>query len=85
MVTDIYKTSVDRLSTATSTDIAVDIAVDITYSKHNPLDVFLKFSKTDKVEQFGERSASQAREYNLWVNYTHFAAYVSFFLPLDYL
>ena len=28
--------SVDRVSTATSTDIAVDIAVDTTYSKHDP-------------------------------------------------
>ena len=28
--------SVDRVSTATSTDIAVDKAVDITYSKHDP-------------------------------------------------
>ena len=28
--------SVDRVSTATSTDIAVDIAVAITYSKHDP-------------------------------------------------
>ena len=26
----------------------------------NRLDVFLKFNKTDKVEQFGERSAIQA-------------------------
>ena len=31
-----YPPSVDRVSTATSTDIAVDIAVDTTYSKHDP-------------------------------------------------
>ena len=31
-----YPPSVDRVSTATSTDIAVDIAVDSTYSKHDP-------------------------------------------------
>ena len=30
------RSSIDRLSTATSTDIAVDIAVDITDSKHDP-------------------------------------------------
>ena len=30
------RSSVDRVSTATSTDIAVDIAVAITYSKHDP-------------------------------------------------
>ena len=35
-----YRSSVDRLSTATSTDIAVDIAVDITYSKHDLLHGF---------------------------------------------
>ena len=29
------RSTVDRLSTATSTDIAVDITVDITYSKHD--------------------------------------------------
>ena len=30
------RSSVDRVSTATSTDITVDIAVDTTYSKHDP-------------------------------------------------
>ena len=31
-----------------------------------------------------EIGKSSTREYNFWVNYSHFAAYVSFFLPLDY-
>ena len=31
-----YRSSIDQVSTATSTDIADDIAVDITYSKHDP-------------------------------------------------
>ena len=56
--------------------------------KMEQIDVFLKFNKTDKVEQLGDRSASQARanwcEYNLWVNYSHFAACINFFLSLDY-
>ena len=47
------------------------------------------FNKTDKIEQLEERSASHAHagptcEYNLWVNYSHFAACINFFLPLDY-
>jgi len=32
------RSSIDRLSIATSTDIVVDIAVDITYSKCDPKD-----------------------------------------------
>ena len=47
------------------------------------MDVFLKFNKTDKVKQLGERSESQAHA-NLRVNYSHFAACINFFLPLDY-
>jgi len=30
------RSSIDRVSTATSTDVAVDIAVDTTHSKHDP-------------------------------------------------
>ena len=31
-----------------------------------------------------EIGKSSTRENNLWVNYSHFAAYVIFFSPLDY-
>ena len=31
-----------------------------------------------------EIGKSSTREYNLWVNYSHFAAGINFFLPLDY-
>ena len=50
------------------------------------MDAFLKLDKTDKVEQLGERSASQAHgnNYNVLINYSHFAACINFFLPLDY-
>ena len=46
---------------------------------------FLKFNKTDKVEQFEERSASHPHANIIrWVNYSHFTACINFFLPLDY-
>ena len=31
-----------------------------------------------------EIGKSSTRQYNLWVNYLHFAAGINFFLPLDY-